>query len=149
MGRLAAYAAILACALGGAATTVAQPDLEGDWRSIRHEDLPDRGPGVGLGDYAGIPLTDAARQFAESWDASGLSMPQQQCRVHVSPYSYRGPLNLRISAERDPRTQEVVAYRALHQYLRANAHDLDGRSAASAELCAAYVDGVLDGPLAG
>ena len=71
MGRLAAYAAILACALGGAATTVAQPDLEGDWRSIRHEDLPDRGPGVGLGDYAGIPLTDAARQFAESWDASG------------------------------------------------------------------------------
>lgn len=104
--RLAAVAAVFACALSCAAPAVAQPDLEGDWRSIRHEDLPDRGPGVGLGDYAGIPLTDAARQFAESWDAARLSMPQQQCRVHVSPYSYRGPLNLRISAERDPRTQE-------------------------------------------
>jgi hypothetical protein len=81
--RSAACAAILLCALGAAATAVAQPDLQGDWRSIRHEDLPDRGPGVGLGDYAGIPLTDAARQFAESWDAARLSMPQQQCRVHV------------------------------------------------------------------
>lgn len=114
MGRWAAYAATFACALCVVATAAAQPDLEGDWRSIRHEDLPDRGPGVGLGDYAGIPLTDAARQFAESWDAARLSMPQQQCRVHVSPYSYRGPLNLRISAERDPRTQEVVAY---HHYI--------------------------------
>ena len=149
MGRLAAYAAILACALGGAATTVAQPDLEGDWRSIRHEDLPDRGPGVGLGDYAGIPLTDAARQFAESWDASGLSMPQQQCRVHVSPYSYRGPLNLRISAERDPRTQEVVAYEHyISTYEQTRTIWMDGRSHPPSS-CAAYVDGVLDGPLAG
>src|SRR5690606_18711174 len=126
--RLAAFAAAFACALGGAAPAVAQPDLQGDWRSIRHEDLPDRGPGVGLGDYAGIPLTDAARQFAESWDAARLSMPQQQCRVHVSPYSYRGPLNLRISAERDPRRQEVVAYKHyLSTYEQTRTIWMDGR----------------------
>jgi len=29
--------------------------------------------------------------------------------VHVSPYIYRGPLNLRISEERDPETQELIA----------------------------------------
>lgn len=66
MRRLAMAAAALACAFVCALPAAAQPNLEGDWRSIRHEDLPDRGPGVGLGDYAGIPLTDAARQFAES-----------------------------------------------------------------------------------
>ena len=128
MGRLAAVAALFACALVCATPAMAQPDLEGDWRSIRHEDLPDRGPGVGLGDYAGIPLTDAARQFAESWDAAQLSMPQQQCRVHVSPYSYRGPLNLRIWAERDPRTQEVIAYKHyISTYEQTRTIWMDGR----------------------
>ncbi|HWN38247.1 MAG TPA: MBL fold metallo-hydrolase, partial [Gammaproteobacteria bacterium] len=128
MGRSIAYAAVCACLLVGSGTTVAQPDLDGDWRSIRHEDLPDRGPGVGLGDYAGIPLTDGARQFAESWDAAQLSMPQQQCRVHASPYSYRGPLNLRISAERDPRTQEVIAYKHyISTYEQTRTIWMDGR----------------------
>ena len=73
MRRWVAYAAVCAWGLVGSGMTTAQPDLDGDWRSIRHEDLPDRGPGVGLGDYAGIPLTDAARQFAESWDAARLT----------------------------------------------------------------------------
>src|SRR5918993_3729201 len=109
MGRWAAYAAVFACALAGSGTTVAQPDLDGDWRSIRHEDLPDRGPGVGLGDYAGLPITDAARLWAESWDASRLTLPEHQCRVHTVAYIYRGPLNLRIWEEKDPKTQEVTA----------------------------------------
>jgi len=128
MRRLAIAAAALACAFVCALPAAAQPNLEGDWRSIRHEDLPDRGPGVGLGDYAGIPLTDAARQFAESWDAARLSMPQQQCRVHVSPYSYRGPLNLRIWPERDPRTQAVIAYKHyISTYEQTRTIWMDGR----------------------
>ena len=126
--RRVTRAATLLCLLGLAAPAPAQPDLDGDWRSIRHEDLPDRGPGVGLGDYTGIPLTDAARQFAESWDAARLSMPQQQCRVHTSPYSYRGPLNLRIGAERDPRTQEVIAYKHyISTYEQTRTIWMDGR----------------------
>jgi len=111
-----------------AGPAVAQPILSGEWRSIRHEDLPDRGPGVGLGDYTGIPLSDAARQFAESWDAARLSMPQQQCRVHVSPYIYRGPLNLRTWEEKDPRTQEVVAIKHyISTYEQTRTIFLDGR----------------------
>ena len=120
--------AALACAFGLAQPAGAQVDLSGAWRSLRHEDLPDRGPGVGYGDYTGIPLTDAARQFAESWDAARLSMPQQQCRVHVSPYIYRGPMNLRIWEEKDPRTQEVIAIKHyISTYEQTRTIWMDGR----------------------
>ncbi len=119
--------AALVCALG-AQPAGAQVDLSGAWRSLRHEDLPDRGPGVGYGDYTGIPLTAAARQFAESWDAARLSMPQQQCRVHVSPYIYRGPMNLRIWEEKDPRTQEVIAIKHyISTYEQTRTIWMDGR----------------------
>jgi glyoxylase-like metal-dependent hydrolase (beta-lactamase superfamily II) len=120
--------AALAGALCAAPPAAAQVDLSGAWRSLRHEDLPDRGPGVGYGDYAGMPITDAARQFAETWDAARLSMPQQQCRVHVSPYIYRGPMNLRIWEERDPRTQEVVAIKHyISTYEQTRTIWMDGR----------------------
>jgi glyoxylase-like metal-dependent hydrolase (beta-lactamase superfamily II) len=106
----------------------AQVDFSGAWRSIRHEDLPDRGPGVGLGDYTGMPITPAARQFAESWDAARLSMPQQQCRVHVSPYIYRGPMNLRVWEEKDPRTQELLAIKHyISTYEQTRTIWMDGR----------------------
>ena len=106
----------------------AQIDLSGTWRSIRHEDVLDRGPGVGLGDYTGIPLTDAARQWAESWEASRLSVPEQQCRVHVAPYIYRGPLNLRIWEEKDPRTQELIAIKHyISTYEQTRTIWMDGR----------------------
>jgi glyoxylase-like metal-dependent hydrolase (beta-lactamase superfamily II) len=97
-----------------AAPVSAQLDLSGTWISIRHEDLPDRGPGVGLGDYTGMPITDAARQWAESWDAARLSLPEQQCRVHVGHYILRGPQNLRMWEEKDPKTQQVIA---IQQYI--------------------------------
>jgi cyclase len=124
--RRALHLAVLLCLLG--ADSAAQPELSGAWRTVRHEDLPDRGPGVGLGDYTGIPLTDAARHFAESWDAASLSMPQQQCRVHVAPYIYRGPMNLRVWEEKDPRTQEVVAFKHyISTYEQTRTIWMDGR----------------------
>jgi glyoxylase-like metal-dependent hydrolase (beta-lactamase superfamily II) len=106
----------------------AQVDLSGTWNTVRHEDLPDRGPGVGLGDYTGIPITDGARRWAESWDAARLSQPEQQCRVHVSPYIYRGPLNLRIWEEKDPKTQEVLAIKHyISTYEQTRTIWMDGR----------------------
>ncbi len=137
---------VAALAALAATPATAQVDLSGTWRSIRHEDLPDRGPGVGLGDYTGIPLTDAARQWAESWSAARLSVPEEQCRVHVAHYIYRGPMNLRIWEEKDPRTQEVIA---IKHYISTyeQTHDLDGRPASPARIRAAYLDGLLDRPL--
>ena len=121
------FIAALLCAIAAHAT--ADVDLSGEYRSVRHEDLPDRGPGVGYGDYTGIPLTDAARQFAESWDAAQLSMPPQQCRVHTSAYNFRGPLNLRVWQEKDPRTQEVIAIKFyISTYEQTRTVWMDGRA---------------------
>ena len=98
-------------------------------------------------DYLGLPINEAARQFADSWDPSRITLPEEQCRVHVSPYIYRGPTNLRIWEEKDPKTQDADRDQALHQHLRADAHDLDGRPAASRSERGAHLDGILDRPL--
>ena len=87
----------------------AQADFTGVWQPRRHEDQPERGPGPELRDYLGLPINDSARQFADSWDASRVTLPEEQCRVHVSPYIYRGPLNLRVWEERHPVTQDLIA----------------------------------------
>src|ERR1700685_700493 len=84
-------------------------DLSGNWAPIVDEDQPERGPGPALVDFAGLPITDGARQWALSWDASRLTLPEHQCQVHVVSYIYRGPLALRIWEEKDPQSQRVVA----------------------------------------
>src|SRR6516162_8196901 len=65
----------------------AQILLSGDWQTLMHEDQPERAQGPDLGDYLGIPINDAARLRAESWDASRLTLQEHQCRVHVAPTS--------------------------------------------------------------
>src|SRR3954471_3131833 len=69
-------------------TAGAQVNLSGVWDNlgILHEDWPDRLFGPELGDYTGVPLTDAARLRADSWDASLITLPEYQCRVHPSDY---------------------------------------------------------------
>src|SRR5258708_27010122 len=83
--------------------------FDGEWTPLRHEDEQERGPGPDLGDYLGIPINDAARLRADSWDASRLTLQEHQCRVHVVPYIYRGPHNLRIWEEKDSETQQLIA----------------------------------------
>src|ERR1017187_10768458 len=67
----------------------AQIDLSGNWGAMFTEDQPERIPGPELGDYLGLPVNDANRLRADSWSPSRLTMPEQQCRVHVSPYIFR------------------------------------------------------------
>ena len=123
----------------------AQSPLSGNWLPMRqHEDDMDRGPGPDLGDYTGLPINDAARLFAESWDASRLTLQEHQCRVHVAPYIYHGPLNLRIWEEKDPEDAAGGGDQELRQHLRADAHDLAGRPAASLAVRAAHVHGLFD-----
>jgi hypothetical protein len=104
---------ILACALVTALTpraAAAQSELTGKWRGLFHEDYDHRIPGPELGDYTGIPLNEAGRLKARTWDASILSQPEQQARPHPAQYSMRGPASLRISEVVDPQTYRVVAY---------------------------------------
>ena len=92
----------------------AQADLTGAWAPRFSEDQPERLPGPELGDYLGLPITDGARQWALSWDPSRLTLPEHQCQVHVAPYIYRGPMQVRIWEERDPDTQQLIA---IKQYI--------------------------------
>src|SRR5437867_3846676 len=88
----------------------AQADFTGPWAPLFHEDLPERLPGPELGDYMGIPLNDAARLRADSYDADRISVvPEYQCRPHGADYSMRGLANMRVDNIIDPETQRLVA----------------------------------------
>jgi hypothetical protein len=93
-----------------AAPVFAQRDPSGEWAPRFHEDFLERIPGPEIGDYLGLPITDAARLRADSWDASLLTLPEHQCKPHPADYGPRGPANLRIWQEIDTATQQVVAY---------------------------------------
>ncbi len=98
--------AVLVCA-----PAFAQVDFSGSWSPLYHEDLPDRIPGPELGDYLGLPLNDAARLRADSYDADRISVvPEYQCRPHSSDYSMRGLANMRVDVIRDPVTQRLIAF---------------------------------------
>jgi hypothetical protein len=101
------FAVIMLAVLPGVAH--AQADLTGSYNGIFHEDQPERNPGPALGDYLGLPINDNARAFAEAWSPSRLTVPEHQCRAHAAPYILRGPLNMRISEQRDLETKQVIA----------------------------------------
>jgi hypothetical protein len=109
MNRRATFACALLAGLIPC-QAMAQRDLSGEWSARYHEDQEHRIPGPALGDYTGLPINDAARLKADSWDASILSLREHQAKPHPSTYSLRGPANIRIRKEVDPVTQATVAY---------------------------------------
>ena len=100
----------LALTLAVASPVHAQRDISGNWTALYHEDQPHRIPGPDLGDYTGIPLSDAGRLKADSWDASILTLREHQAKPHPSTYSLRGPANIRITRQLDPVTQAAIGY---------------------------------------
>jgi cyclase len=88
----------------------AQIDLSGEWNPVFHEDQPERIPGPEIGDYLGLPITDAARMRGDSWDAEILTLPEHQCKPHPADYGPRGPFNVRIWKEVDMPTQQIIAW---------------------------------------
>jgi hypothetical protein len=105
-------------------------DISGMWSALVLEDWYDRLPGAGLGEYTGIPMNDAARQKAETWDASILSQPERQAQPHPAQYSFRGPRpNLSIDRIVDPVTREHIGYRTYGTFGNADRTIwLDGRA---------------------
>ena len=109
-------------------TAYAQADLTGIWQPRFHEDFPERIPGPELGDYLGLPINNSARRWAESWDPSRITLPEEQCRVHTSPYIHRGPLNMRIWSEKDEKTQQINAIKIyISTYEQTRTIWMDGR----------------------
>ena len=112
-----------------------ETDFTGEWVPIFHEDGPERIPGPELADYAGLPINDAARLRADSYDANRISVvPEYQCRQHAADYGMRGLANLRVVTDYDPLTQRMTAINT-----RIGFHDaertiyLDGRPHPPAE----------------
>jgi hypothetical protein len=124
----------LAALLLVAPSAAAQVDIAGEWARDNHEDQPHRAPGPELGDYTGLPVNAAARQKAESWDASILSQPEQQAKPHPAQYSMRGPApNVRIQKIVDPESGQLIAYTIAGMFGRADRVIwMDGRKHPSA-----------------
>jgi hypothetical protein len=102
---------ILVCILLGV-PAFAQVDFTGQWESLYHEDAPERLPGPELGDYLGMPLNEAGRLRADSYDADRISVvTEYQCRPHSGDYSMHGLSSLRIWRDIDPATQKLIAFR--------------------------------------
>src|SRR5579863_4818078 len=118
----------LLLSLAAAIPADAQVNLSGEWAARQHEDQLERGPGPELGDYLGLPVNDAARLRADSWDPSRITLPEEQCRVHLSTYIYRGPMALRIWEEKDPDSQRVIAIKNyISTYEQTRTIWMDGR----------------------
>ena len=119
---------LLSLVMASSRPAYAQADFVGVWQPRYTEDQPERIPGPELRDYLGLPINDSARQFAESWDPGRIALPEEQCRVHVSPYIYRGPTNLRIWEEKHPKTQDVIAIKHYNStYEQTRTIWMDGR----------------------
>jgi len=107
----------------------AQISLVGEWTGRYHEDQGDRVPGDVQGDLTGVPLNDAARRYAEAFDVTRVAMLEHQCQPYNAPHIYRGPLQFRIWEEKDPATQQTLAYRQyLGTYMQRRTIWMDGRA---------------------
>ena len=101
---------MLAIALGPT-LAYAQVDISGEWASRFTWDYLERLPGPELGDYLGLPINEAARWKANSWEASAQTIPERQCIPHGADYLFsRAAFPMRIWAEEDPATQKIIAY---------------------------------------
>jgi len=133
MGRVVSgihRAVLLACASMALAAVPAhaQVNFVGEWNGRYHEDQPDRVPGEEPGDFSGVPLNEAARLFADSWDVARHSVLEHQCAPYTLPYMFFGPNQFRIWQEHNQDTQELVAIRMhLGTYQQERTIWMDGR----------------------
>jgi len=106
----------------------AQINFVGEWSGRYHEDQPDRVPGEEPGDFSGVPINDAARLFADSWDVARHSILEHQCAPYTLPYMFFGPNQFRIWQEHNEDTQELLAIRMhLGTYQQERTIWMDGR----------------------
>ncbi len=92
----------------------AQIDIGGYYQPLNHEDQPERVPGPDAGEYMGLPINDALRSRADTWNGSLLTIPERQCVPHPATYGMRGVGNLHVWEVRNPDTQELTK---IEQYI--------------------------------
>lgn len=91
-------------------------DLTGTWRWLPYEDERDRTPGAYPGDYRGLPLNDAARMRADTYDEEwNATSPLLQCRPRGPTYQAKGLDPMRIDQVIDPVSRQLVALRIVYE----------------------------------
>src|SRR5262245_7439099 len=107
--------AIAGLAVALATPAAAQFDLSGQWARRSAEDARALGAeGAHIGDYTGIPLNEAGRVRAETWDPSVWSEKERQAEPHASQYFMVGIG--RIDPVYDPDTKQLIAYTMCCQF---------------------------------
>ncbi len=92
-------------------SALAQVDLTGMWSPLVHEDAPQRGNGSQVGDFTGLPMSQANRLRSASWAADMMEVAEWVCRPYSSDDGlYAAPAQLHIWKEVDNTTQQVLAY---------------------------------------
>src|SRR5262245_53449323 len=89
---------------GGAPPTAraaAPVDLTGLWVSVVTEDWRWRMRTPPKGDYASLPLTEAATKAADAWDPAKDTAAGEQCRAYGAAAIMRGPGRIRVSWDND------------------------------------------------
>lgn len=100
----------MAVMVGTGTPAFAQFDMVGDWRVLGHEDTTGRADAQ-IGEYVGLPLSEAGRLKAESWSASLQTLPEHQCVPHPMQYAEHSAAmtQMRIWKVVDPATQQIIA----------------------------------------
>lgn len=127
-----------------AAKTIAPMDLTGYWVSVVTEDWRFRMLTPGKGEYAGIPINQAAKNAADAWQSSQDAAPGERCKAYGAGALMRVPGRLRITWA-DANTLKIetdsgMQTRLLHfgkQPPAAGSHTWQGQSEA------AWEDGAL------
>jgi len=76
-------------------------DMTGYWVSIVTEDWRFRMVTPGKGDFPGLPLTDAAKKIADSWDPAKDEAAGEQCKYYGAASLMRVPGRLHITWDND------------------------------------------------
>ena len=85
-------------------------DLTGYWVAVISEDWRWRMVTPAKGDYLSIPLTQAGKDAADTWDPARDTAMGEQCRAYGAPGVMRGPTRLNISWRDDSTLQVETDY---------------------------------------
>lgn len=89
----------------------AAENLAGMWEATWMEDWQNRNAGPNAVDFLGFPINDDARARALSYSTAEPSMLDRLCIYYPPTYILMGPFGFRLTADIDPQTSEVTAYR--------------------------------------
>ena len=134
MNRSRVVGSLLFFAIFASQSAVAQErslvDLSGTWRWLHQEDYDGGGAGDDPGEYWGLPLNDAARMRADTYNEEWLTTsPYLQCRPRPVTYQPLGLDPMQIEKVINPLNRQLLAYRVSYEKTPgARMIWLDGRS---------------------